>query len=161
MNSIQYPEERQISQEELKYYKKVDYSIFSDTAARVTAQSDTSLALHKTIEYISPEEIFSNTIKTLEFKKFIQSYITRITDSIQSLKKIRDISWWQYWLQLELHIPKLEDRLKKIHDRVDINYKESNTHIQLSNRKKEIIQQERLDIKNEMTKFLEDLREYL
>lgn len=155
------PTEWPITKEQLQtLYSPVDYSVFSDAEARYTIQTDTSYELHNSIEYMSYDDIFKNTIKTLKFKKYIQDYLDRIEDTIESLKKIKDMTWWRYGLHLELRIPQLEEKSKQLHDRVELNYKASNTHLQLSNRQKELIQQERLDIQNQMVKFLEDLREY-
>lgn len=161
----QYPlstNEWPITKEQLQtLYSPIDYSVFSDVEARYSVQTDISKELHDTIEHMSYEDIFKNTVKTLEFKKHIQDHLNRIEDIIESLRKIKDMTWWKYGLYLELRIPQLEEKSKKLHDKVKVNYQTSNTHIQLSNRKKELIQQERLDIQTGMTKFLEDLREYL
>jgi len=160
----QYPlstNEWPITKEQLQtLYSPIDYSVFSDVEARYSVQTDISKELHDTIEHMSYEDIFKNTVKTLEFKKHIQDHLNRIEDIIESLRKIKDMTWWKYGLYLELRIPQLEEKSKKLHDKVKVNYQTSNTHIQLSNRKKELIQQERLDIQNQMIKFLEDLREY-
>gem|GEM_PF-1798727 len=56
------------------------------------AQSDISQELRRTIEYLTPDEIFINTIKTLEFKKYIQSSIARITTTIDAIKHIKDLT---------------------------------------------------------------------
>jgi len=158
---MQHPKEWPISQEERqKNYRKIDYSVFCDSHARLAAQSDISLAFQKKIEYLTPQEIFDNTRKTLEFKKHIESSVRRIIETIEVIKSIRNITPWIYWLHLELRIPKLEKRLKKLNDRIKENYKKSNTHIQLSNREQESIKQEWVDIKNGILKFQENLKEY-